>query len=253
MGTDFNIEDILKYASLPEVLGLKNVDNKKDYLLSYVQTYLKEEIQEEAAVQKLSSYHRFLKHAALMNAQILNLSNISREAAVKRSTLDGYFKIVDETLLGSFVEPIHLRAKLKEVSHPKFYFFDCGVVRALQNRLDEPINEQKGYLLETFVLNEVRAYSEYHRKSWEISYWGTPSKNEVDFIVSEGKANIGIEVKSSTKWKKEYNKGLQALLETKKIKRAIALYLGKDKLKIGEIEVYPVESFCKELHLGKCF
>ncbi|MBP9682429.1 MAG: ATP-binding protein [Bacteriovorax sp.] len=254
IGADFNIDQILRFGTLPSVMNLKKENEKIEYLMTYVENYLKEEIQAEAAVRNLSSYHRFLKHAAIMNAQVLNVNNISKEASVARSTLDGYFNIIEETLLGSFVEAIHLKAKVKEVSTPKFYFFDCGVVRALRNELGEKITDtEKGYLLETFILNEIQSYSSYHQKYAEVYYWGTPSQNEVDFIISKGPINIGLEIKSSKKWKKEFNSGISVLLESKKIKKAIAVYLGPDRLKSEQIDVYPLKEFLSELHSGNIF
>lgn len=244
LGVDFDLEEILHYGSLPHIFSLKSKIEKTEYLMTYVENYLREEIQAEAAVRNLSSYHRFLKHAAIMNAQVLNVNNISKEASIARSTLDGYFNIIDETMLGCFVEPIHLKAKVKEVSTPKFYFFDCGIVRALRNELDEAVNENtRGHLLETFLLSELQSFNSYHQKYWEFYYWGTPSQNEVDFILAKGNKLTGIEVKASKKWKIEYNKGLVTLLEAKKIKNAFGVYMGKEKLKYGQIEVYPVEEF----------
>lgn len=251
MAGDFNLESVLKFGSLPRVMGLKSDAERVDYLATYVETYLKEEIQQEAAVRSLPSYHRFLKHAAVMNGFVVNLNNLSREAAVARSTLDGYFSILEDTLLGSFVEPIHLKAKVKEVATPKFYFFDCGVTRALRNDLREPLGDEKGYQLETFLLNEMRAYSSYSQAGWEFYYWGTPSGNEVDFIIVDGRKKTGLEVKSSRTWKKEFGNGLKTLLEEKKIQRAMAVYTGDRRLKDGGIEVFPVADFCRELFSGK--
>lgn len=244
LGSDFDLEEVLHYGSLPYLFSLKSGAEKTEYLMTYVENYLREEIQAEAAVRNLSSYHRFLKHAAIMNAQVLNVNNISKEASIARSTLDGYFNIIDETMLGCFVEPIHLKAKVKEVSTPKFYFFDCGVVRALRNELDETVNETtRGHLFETFILSELQSYNSYHQKYWEFYYWGTPSQSEVDFIIAKGNKLIGLEVKATKKWKTEYNKSLQTLLEAKKIKSAFGVYMGKEKLKYGQIDVYPVEEF----------
>ncbi len=251
LGKDFDIDRVLRYGSLPRTCVLPNDEERRDYLSSYVDTYLKEEIQQEAAVRNLHSYHRFLKHAALMNGQIVNLNNVSREASVARSTLDGYFSIVEETLLGSFVEPLHLRAKIKEVSSPKFYFFDCGVVRALRNELREELGDGKGYLLETFVLSELRAHSNYKQLGWEFYYWGTPSGNEVDFIIARGKQKIGLEVKSSRIWRNAFSKGLRVLLEEKKIDRAFGIYLGNNRLRDSGIDVLPLARFCELLHSGK--
>jgi predicted AAA+ superfamily ATPase len=251
LGTDFDIGDLLSFGSLPQVVNLKSKAEKIDYLSAYVENYLREEIQAEAAVRNLSSYHRFLKHTALINGQVMNLSNISREAAVSRSTLDGYFSILQDTLLGDFLEPIHLKAKVKEVSNPKFYFFDVGVVRALRNELGERVLDvEKGYLLENIVLNEMKSYSSYQQKYLEFYYWATPSQNEVDFIVSKAKVFTGIEVKASVRWRSEFNKGLETLVEAKKINKAFGVYLGKEKLRFGAIEVWPFHLFLKEMHQG---
>ncbi|OQW51123.1 MAG: hypothetical protein A4S09_10505 [Proteobacteria bacterium SG_bin7] len=251
MADDFNIEKVLTYGTLPQTLNLKTPEEKKDYLLSYVDQYLKEEVQAEAAVRNLSNYYKFLKHASIMNGQVLNLNAISSETAVKRSTLDGYFNIVEETLLGTFVEPLHLRAKVKEVSNPKFYFFDCGVVRALRNDLDDPLKDDKGLLLETFILNEIRAYSSYNQKNIEINYWGTPSENEVDFILTKGQKRIGIEVKAAKTWKDNFGKSLSQLMDHKKISRGYGVYLGEHNIKNKGVSVLTIKSFCDQLFSGE--
>jgi predicted AAA+ superfamily ATPase len=73
-----------------------------------------------------------------------------------------------------------------------------------------------GYLFETFILNELRAYSSYNQKKLKIYYWGTPSKNEVDFVIDNGIAKIGLELKTSSHWQSRFNKGLSTLLSEKK-------------------------------------
>lgn len=249
-GNTFSIQESLQWGSLPAVTLADDTQVKKDFLYTYVDTYLKEEISSEAAVRNLQNYYRFLRHAAVMNARVINMSNLSREAAIPRSTVDGYFEILVETLLGTFVEPIHLKAKIKEVVAPKFYFFDCGVVRAIRNELDEPLGEETGYFLETFVLNELKAYSSYSSSNFEIYFWGTPSHAEVDFIVCKGKKKWAIEIKSSKTWKREFNKGLHSAAESRKLDKLIGVYLGKDPQIVEDVEVLPIEIFCKKLFDG---
>jgi predicted AAA+ superfamily ATPase len=251
LGESFHLEDALKFGTLPGLFGLSNTREREDFLYSYVETYLREEIVREAVVRQLQNYHRFLRHAAIMNAQVVNMSNISREAGVARSTVDGYFEILVDTLLGTFVEPIHLKAKVKEVVNPKFYFFDCGVVRALRGELDAPLNDGIGAQLETFVLNELRAYSSYLGKNLEFYYWGTPSGAEVDFIVSKGKSKWAIEVKSARRWDTKFNKGLHSAADSRQLDRLIGIYLGDHRITIDDVDVYPVRDFCKELFAGR--
>lgn len=251
IGSRFNIEKTLKFGTLPKIFSLEDDSDKVDYLRAYTQTYLKEEIQQEALVRNLPSYVRFLKHLALSNGQVLNLSNISREAGISRAPLENYMSILADTLLGTLLEPIHLKAKVKEVSTPKFYFFDCGVVEALSGNIGESLEGRVGSLFETLVFNELRAYSEFSKKHFEIYYWGTPSSNEVDFVLIKGKKAIGVEVKYSRKWKSEFSNGLDVLLAAKKIQKAYVVYRGDHEEIHGEIHAIPFKDFCNLLYGGE--
>ncbi len=245
---NFDLETLLSYGSLPKIITANTDFEKNDYLMSYTQTYLREEIQQEALVRNLTSYVKFLKHLSLMNGQVLNLSNLSRESGIKRSPLENYMSILQDTLLGTIIEPIHLKAKIKEVSNPKFYFFDTGIVNALSGNLGEKLDSDSGTLFETLLLNEIRAYINNSRKNIEIYYWGTPSVNEVDFILTKGKSTIGIEVKYSKKWKPEFAKGLNVLLEAKKISTGYVVYAGAHVEIHGKITLLPIKKFSQMLN-----
>ena len=120
-----------------------------DILDAYVANYIREEIQQEAAVRSLDSFVRFLEIAGLMNAQLINLAGIARDAEVARPTVQGYFSTLVDTLIGFRLPAWRRRAKLKEVASPKFYVFDPGVARALAGRAREPLErEERGFLLE---------------------------------------------------------------------------------------------------------
>src|SRR5439155_19931595 len=97
------------------------------FLQSYVLTYLKEEVQAEALTRNIGAFSRFLEIAALYNAQLANTANIARDAQVARQTVQGYFDVLVDTLLGSWLHAWKLKRAAKLVSHPKFYFFDAGV------------------------------------------------------------------------------------------------------------------------------
>lgn len=233
-----NIDQLLLFGSLPEISQLISAEEKIDYLSSYVDTYLKEEIQQETRIRDLSSFTRFLCVSAILNGQILNLSNIARDCGLARSTVQGHFSILIDTLLGSLIMPYRPKAKIKEVSSPKFYFFDPGIVNALKGNLTSPLESmEKGFLLETFFLNELKAINSYHRHNGEIYFWRTADGNEVDFIFKKGKKLIGFEIKSSKDWKKDFNYGLETLLAEGVIHKAYGIYLGERALKVGNVEV----------------
>lgn len=247
----FNIDKALEFGLMPKIWNLETDEEKKDYLYSYVDTYMKEEIQQEAAVRNISSYQKFLEHFAIRNGQVINISRLAGEIGIPRTSINGYLEILEETLLGFRIAPIHLKAKAKEVSTPKFYFFDPGVVRVLSGNIENSMDLIKGSLFETYILHEIKTYSDYFLKRLEVYYWGTPSESEVDFILCKGSAKIGVEVKSSKRWGKDFNRGLEILVQSKKINKAYGVYLGKEKLVVGNVNVYPVKDFVTALFKGE--
>ena len=198
IGKGFSLPIALEYGTLPKIYLLsqaKQIPLVREHLKSYVSAYLKEEIQMEAVTRNLGAFNRFLNVAAQSNGQIIEFANISRECAVPASTVKEYFQILEDTLIGFFLWPFAYSERKK--TRPKFYFFDCGVVRAIQGRVnDSPSSVEKGYLFETWFINELMRMRDCLDKPHEFSFWRN-REQEVDIIVSRsGKPVLGIECKS---------------------------------------------------------
>src|SRR3990167_4032141 len=230
-GLDITLDEALAFGTLPGVVT--DPDFRIDRLEAYVDTYLREEIKEEALTRNVQAFSRFLEVAALSNGQMTNLSNLSRDAAVPRATVSSYFEILTDTLLCAWLPAWTPRAKVKEIAHPKFYFFDCGVVRAIQKLLRDPIHASaRGVLFETMIFNELNAHIAYENIGGELSYWRTADGIEIDFIWNRGATTVAIEVKSGTQWKKEYSRGVKSLFSSAvKPTACYVIYCGQDVLK----------------------
>jgi predicted AAA+ superfamily ATPase len=250
MGAPKRVEDLFELGTLP--LVVTSPEDRLELLESYALTYLDEEIKAEALVRDLGAFTRFVECASLANGQVTNLSAISRDAAVQRSTVQGYFQILEDTLIGHWLPAFRPRARIKEQAHPKFYWFDAGVARAMARRIREPIERaERGPLLETYVFHELRAFAHDARLSGALSYWGTPSRTEVDFIWSRGKTAAAIEVKAQARWRKEDGDGLRALASALPLASQSAVYLGSERVVDGEVVVYPLLDFLAELYRGR--
>lgn len=249
MNFDFDVEHVLRYGLLPQVRT--DPDFAIDTLDAYVSNYLREEIQQEALVRRLDAFARFLQVAALMNGQVSNIAGVARDAAVARPTVQGYFETLFDTLIGVWLPAWRRRAKVKEVASPKFYLFDCGVARAVAGRLREPIDGlERGFLLETWILHELRATMAYESLGGELRYWRTPSGSEVDFIWTRARRAVGIEVKAATQWRRESGGALKSLVEDRIVQSGFGVYTGTVELKDGPLRVLPLKKFLKELASG---
>lgn len=253
LGKEFHADDVLRFGTLPAVQAEKGGNAARaDVLEAYGENYLTQEIRHEAVVKRLDSFTRFLEVAALANAQVTNVSAIARDAAVARPTVQGYFDILVDTLVGTWLPAWRPRAKIKEVAHPKFYFFDPGAVRALAGRAREPLGrEERGPLLETYVLHELRAWMNRRGTGGELAYWRTPSGSEVDFVWSRGSTRVGIEVKAASRWRDGDAAALRQLMADGTVRRGYGVYLGRERLRDGGVLVLPLGDFTAELGTGR--
>lgn len=223
LGKDFDLDACLAWGTVPLVFDRPTDAERKATLKAYVHSYLREEIQAEALVKDLPSFARFLKVAALLHGQELSLSSVARDVGVKRPTVENYFSILEDTLLGYSLRSFESGIRVKERRHPKFYWVDPGIVRALQEEWGAPHASERGHLFEGYVLTMLRAYQSYADAFDEISYWATPHL-EVDFLIKRESRYHAIETKSSARHRKEDLDGLRALAGLPKLASRTVVY-----------------------------
>lgn len=241
MNSNFRLQDALTLGMLPL---LTDKENPKEVLESYVDLYLREEIQAEGLVRNLEAFTRFLEVVSFSHASLLNVTNIARECEVKRKTVENYLDILEELLL-AYRLPVFLNRAQREMSaHPKFYLFDAGVFRTLRPRgpLDRP-EEIEGAALEGLVAQHLLAWSDYSDSSYQIAFWRTRSGTEVDFVVYGENGFWAIEVKNSTKVQPQDLRGLEAFKKDYPMAKAIFLYRGADRFVQKDVLCIPCEEF----------
>ena len=139
--------------------------------MDFVQEYVREEIRGEAAVRNLSAFLRFLPAAALAHGHVVNVAALARDAAASRTTIDGYLAVLRDTLMATLLPAFEPRLRVRERRHPKLYWTDAGVVRAVKQQLGEVAAEERGPLLEGLALTVLRAHNQRGDVFDDIGYW----------------------------------------------------------------------------------
>ncbi len=253
LGRDFDLETVLSYGSLPITWSSPS---KPETLKAYVQTYLKEEIQAEALARNLAGFSRFLPVAALFHAQTLNVSALARDAGVSRMTVSGYLDVLEDTLLAFRLPAYEGKLRVRERKHPKLYWIDPGIVRAVKKQLAPLAQEERGALLEGFVAVVLRAYGEYSGLFDEIAYWSPTDaiRTEVDFLLRKADRFLAIEVKSSPRPSSDALRGLRAIGSLRGLERRILVYKGTKELQTDEgIDVWPLKKLLESIENDTLF
>ena len=253
LGPDFDLDRILRYGALP--LVWRNPEPHA-VLEAYTQLYLREEIRAEALVRNLPGFVRFLPVAALFNGQVVNVAGIARDSGVARGTVRGYLEILEDTLLVQRLPAFETRTRVRERKLPKLYWVDPGVVRAVKGQLGEVTAEERGPLLESWVLTTLRAHAgarpgapgEAMRLYDEISYWSPhQSSVEVDFLLRRGNNLLAIEVKATNRYNTALLKGLRAIAPVFGLTRRVLVYTGQRSFRSADgIEVWPAARLAAE-------
>lgn len=200
-GSELKLDEVLQWGSLPKIGLDKDPAERREYLNAYVSTYMKEEIIAEQVARKIEGFRKFLKVAAQTNGSILVYDKIAKDVGLDSTTVKSYFQILEDTLVGFLLPAFHRSVRKQQRQAPKFYFFDCGVQRALLGIADHPVTPATygyGKAFEHFIILEIVRLTSYARKNVELSYLRTKDDAEIDLIIERPGCPIVIaEIKSS--------------------------------------------------------
>ena len=249
LGSAFELEKSLQLGMIPLVLFS---DTPEQTLRGYIDLYIQQEVKAEGLVRRLDDFNRFLEVISFSQGQQINVAAVARECIASRNTVESYITILEDLLIAVRIPVFTRRAKRAMAVHSKFYFFDCGVFRAV--RPAGPIDletEMGGPLLEGLVLQHLRAWIDYRDRGMKLYYWRTQAGSEVDFVLYGTDGFFAIEVKNSTMIRKKDLRGLKTFHEDYPESRRAFLYRGKETIEQEGVLCMPVENFLKALHPSK--
>lgn len=192
-----NLKKALAHGLLPEPYLTSDDRASEKLLRSYSGTYLKEEIQAESLARNISGFARFLEAMASFSGQICDFSKISSKSKVSRTSCIRFVEILEDTLIAERVSVFERADEADTIKHPKFYFFDVGVLNGLLGNFAVS-QDRIGNLFEHFVFNQLRNSAMARDEEIKIEYFRTRHGLEVDFIVTFRGKVWAIEVKSGS-------------------------------------------------------
>lgn len=244
---DFDLERAVQNGMIPRHYMVANARNR---MRAYIDLYLKEEIIEEALVQNVDEFVRFMEVAALMDGEILNYENVASDCEVSANTVKAYYKILVDTLLGFEVPAYRKFIKRKLYKSPRFYYFDVGIANNLTKRYHlAPKTPEYGHAFEHLIMQEIVAYLGYTNSDEELTYWHTYENLEVDAVI--GDARVAIEIKSKEHIDHDDKKGVTEFAKEHPDTKQIIVSKDRISRRSGDVDLYYVTDFFKALWAGE--
>ncbi len=205
--------DLIWRGSFPAIA----LDRKTDWQLfygSYVQTYLQRDIRDLARVGDEIAFLRFLRAAAARTGQLLNLSDLARDADVAPNTAKHWLSILQTSGIAYLLEPYHANLTKRMVKAAKLYFLDTGLCAYLTGWSAPQTLEagaMSGAMLETWVVCELLKGYWHNGLEAPFYYYRDRDMKEIDLLIVRDKVIHPLEVKKSAAPSRDDVRHFQAL------------------------------------------
>lgn len=223
-------------GGLPPV-ALGDAASRELWFLGYEQTYLERDLRDLSQVADLVAFRNLLRLAALRTGQVLNQSELARDAKLPATTVSRYLGLLEASFLMARVSPFLRSRASRLIKAPKVFMTDSGIAAHLAAVTDlsptsgEPL---RGALLETYVCQNLMAILGAHLPRARVDFWSVQGRHEVDFVITAGRSSIAIEVKAATRFGDRDLTGLRAFVNTTSEARAgVLAYNGREAVPLG--------------------
>lgn len=181
-------------------LATRAVRDRDLFYNSYLQTYLQRDVRDLAQVGNESAFIRFVKACAARTGQLLNLSDLARDADIAVNTAKSWLSILQASFQIALLPPYHTNLTKRLVKMPKLYFLDTGMCAYLAEWSSPETLEagaMSGAILETYVFAEVLKSWWNRSKQPQLYYYRDKDGKEIDLLLVQDRALYPIEIKKS--------------------------------------------------------
>jgi len=247
LGEHFELRRALRKGLLPGIYVENDTETWTKLLRSYAATYLKEEIQAEALTRNLEGFSRFFDVACSRSGDFVDFTKFSSLASIERMSARRYFDVLVDTLVIRAVESFTKSHRTRLVQHPRFYFYDVGVLNGALGNF-EISSDRIGNLFEHLVLQMIMSEFQGLDKDIRLSTYRTEAGAEVDLILEQKNGVFAIEIKAAKKISTGDLRGLKSFAEFYgKAHTPLVIYMGEHPIDVDGVEALPLEMALKLL------
>lgn len=165
---------------------------------SYIQTYIERDVRNLQNISNLNAFEKFIKLAAARIGQLLNLSDLARDAQIAVSTAKQWLSVLEAGYLVYLLKPYYRNISKRQIKTAKLYFLDTGLACYLTGWHNPEVamkGAMAGHLLENYVINEIVKSYWHNGRDAPLYYWRTKEKKEIDLLIEEDGKLFPVEIK----------------------------------------------------------
>ncbi len=173
-----------------------------DFYSSYFQTYIEKDIKDVLNIQDESAFIKFVKAAASLTGEMLNMTTIAEICGKDVKTIRSWLSVLESSGLVYLLQPYYNNFNKRLIKTPKLYFLDTGLACWLLgwNTPEQLVNGAMwGHIFETFVFGEIlKSYYNDGIVEPPLYYYRDKDKSEIDIVIQNGDTLHPVEIKTSS-------------------------------------------------------
>jgi predicted AAA+ superfamily ATPase len=220
--------------------GDSDLKDWMDYYSSYFQTYLEKDIRDVLRIQDESAFIRFVRAAAALTGQLLNLTSLAEICGKDVKTVTAWLSVLESCGIVYLLQPYFNNLNKRLLKTPKLYFLDTGLACFLLGwNTPEQLTygAMWGHMFESFVIDEIlKSYYNDGISNPPLYFYRDKEKNEIDLVIEEGETLYPVEIKTSSDPNPSMAKQFRYLegIPGKKVGEGAILCLTNTLLPLGE-------------------
>lgn len=224
----------------PPALARPTAARRRRWYRDYVEALVQRDVRDLARIAHLEALPRLLAAAAASTARLVNVTTLGGDLGLSRPTLREYLTLLERLFLVEELPAWSTNRLTRLVKTPKLHVGDTGIAAALAGHDAESLTADRGafgFLLETFVHNELRRLAGAHEAPIAFHHFRDKDGVEVDLVLEQGGRLVaGVEVKASATVTERDFAGLRKLAEAtgKRFACGVLLYDGDRVATFGE-------------------
>ncbi len=221
--------------------ALRASDRRRDaWFADYLRTLIERDVRDLSRIAGLTELPRLLALLAARTGNLLNFSDLARDAGLNNVTATRYHDLLRALYLVDPLPAWAVNVSKRVIRAPKVTFPDTGLAAHLLGMTAARLEGDRslfGALLENFVVGEVRRQLGWSEVAAQAFHYRTAGGQEVDLLLGHRDGRIaGVEVKAARTVTSGDFRGLRALQEElgARFHRGVLLYTGDAAIPFGD-------------------
>lgn len=179
---------------------------------SYLSTYIERDLRTLIHLKDLTRFEEFLRLLAGRIGQLVNYSSLANDVGVSSTTIKNWISVLKASYILFELPPYYRNIRKRVIKSPKLYFTDVGLAAWLLGLEQADQIERdplRGALYENLLIMEAVKQILNQGQRPLVYFYRDIKGQEVDLLISRGRAFNAVEIKSGKTFQAEFISGIK--------------------------------------------